>query len=223
MRLQTAHEVFADVEGNVLVALDARYVPTFEDVQWLLRAVEREGEPVRDVAHVLVNLFMYRRAHGQGGSSLASLVRAYAQPVNPRWFPDGDKHLERVRNERDERMVRLLEAVARDRRDEHSTRTHFRETTAAAVRAALSESYGRDWTDYAAPTFDASVRGYELRQAGQKADYARREPAKNAFWTRAPGWSGYAVERSGGGGVGQGALVALALLGGAAWLLSSYA
>lgn len=104
-----------------------------QDQLWLLRAVEAEGAPREMVAQALVNRWAYLVDHGyaQHFPTLASLVRAYAQPVNPRWYPGGDLHTGALERGQD------TEARARTRRDVHSTRSAFAASTRAAVRRAM--------------------------------------------------------------------------------------
>lgn len=186
-----------------LSAKGAAYTVTPVDVLWLSRAVEAEGEPRARVASALVNLFMRARARGSK-QSLASLVRAYAQPVNPRWYPDGDLHIAAKKAGKDtaEKAARRL-AV-------HSTRTAFAAKTKAAVESALMGAHAHDVTDYAAPHIDGAKKGYAAR--------SEPKPGENRFWSRAPGWTGYAATRLGstsGVGVWPWAM-ALALL--ATWM-----
>lgn len=104
-----------------------------QDQLWLLRAVEAEGAPKEMVAQALVNRWAYLYDHGYAEQypTLASLVRAYAQPVNPRWFPGGDLHVRALERGQD------TEQRAAKRRDVHSTRSLFSASTRAAVRRAM--------------------------------------------------------------------------------------
>ena len=62
-----------------------------DDALWLARAVEAEGEPRPEVAQVLVNRWAWLEETQPGTyPTLRSLVRAYAQPVNPKWFVGGE-------------------------------------------------------------------------------------------------------------------------------------
>lgn len=150
------------------------YAPTATDRLWLLRAVAAEGKPHAGVARALVSLFMLRRSQGSQ-QTLAGLVRAYAQPVNPRWFTSGDLFKAAPRTAA-QRMLAL------QRENVHSVRTAFPSYVYEAVDAALASSFSSDVTDYAAPDVDASAK-YEPRS----------EPTagENRFWSRAPGWAGY--------------------------------
>lgn len=107
-----------------------------DDVLWLSRAVEAEGEPRDLVAQTLVNRWAWLRDVSPGRfPRLQDLVRAYAQPVNPAWYPDGAKHAAAVTKSPEQAAE--LERRAEARRDLHSTRTTFSARTLAAVRQAL--------------------------------------------------------------------------------------
>lgn len=120
----------------------AELTVTPADVIWLSRAVAREGAPRSLVAQALINrwAWLHDVGSGQRYPTLTSLIRAYSVPVNPRWFPAGDLHKDRV--------ARLLAAGnapgaesealrAAQRRDEFSRATVFSDDVAAAVRDAL--------------------------------------------------------------------------------------
>lgn len=154
------------------------YVVTEEDKLWLSRAVAAEGKPYAQVARALVNLFMLQRSKGNT-QSLAQLVRAYAQPVNPRWFPGGDLFLAKSQR------TPLDESQARARETVHSARTSFAPQVRDAVLDAVLTPYPSDVTDYAVPSLDGSAKGYVARSAPVRGE--------NRFWTRAPGWRGYFV------------------------------
>lgn len=175
------------------------YDVTAEDKLWLLRAVSAEGAPREQVARALVNLFMYRREKQHKKETLARLVRAYAQPVNPRWYPDGDLHLAAVSSALPQSRA-PLELAAHRRATVISKRTEFTPETIDAVDAALSTGWNTDITDYAAPTINATHKGYVARSAPKAGE--------NRFWSRAVGWAGYAAENAS----GSGALVAFMIL-----------
>lgn len=65
------------------------YVLSNEDYLALLRAVEFEGEPRDAVAWTLLQRFAFIYPQYD---SLAKFIQAYAQPINPRWYPTGDLH-----------------------------------------------------------------------------------------------------------------------------------
>jgi len=69
-----------------------------EDILQLARAVEHEGYPEVGVAWALIQRTAWLWSHGMR-FNLGRLVTAYAQPINPLWFPGGKKH--------DEEMARL--------------------------------------------------------------------------------------------------------------------
>jgi len=183
-----------------------------------LRAVQAEGRPRPEVARTLVNLFMYLRSGPRVHQSplsdehetaptrpvlyptLESLVRSYAQPVNPRWYPDGSKIRERLPSLTPADRATVLKRAAA-RRDVHSTRIQFDRDTHEAVERALSSGWGLDWTDYAAPSMDRTAEKKYTRRTESRAGY-------NTFWTRAPGWGGYTAES---GGTTGGPLIACVL------------
>lgn len=188
-----------------------QYALTAGDRLWLLRAVQAEGPVQSQVAEALVNLFAYRLdARAQNPSSrglaeatsLQSLVRAYAQPVNPRWYAGGDLHRAALAKASAQSERSKLQAAAVKRERVHSTRTVFDAPVIAAVDSALRGRHATDVTDYAAQHIDARPKGYE----------ARSEPRQgvNRLWTREPGWSGYAASAAAWGASG-GVLVAVAL------------
>lgn len=61
------------------------------DILTLARAVDGEGSPQLGVAWTLIQRAAWLRMHGNP-VSLGKLVEQYAQPINPAWFPGGDKH-----------------------------------------------------------------------------------------------------------------------------------
>ena len=113
------------------------------------------------------------------------------QPVNPRWFTNGDLFLRAVKQA--EPGKRDAMAVAARRREAvHSTRVTFAEETDRAVMEALGGLHAVDVTDYAAPWVDGAAKGYERRS--EKPVPGTPTWARNALWTRRPGWGGYAAE-----------------------------
>lgn len=158
------------------------YYPTEEDRLWLLRAVVAEGKPEPMVARALVNLFMLQRSKGSG-QTLSKLVRAYAQPVNPRWFPDGDLHQAALANGQDT-AARAAQRVLFSKRG-----FPFPQHVVAAVQRSLESPYAGDVTDYAAQNVDATPKGYSAR--------SEPTPGFNRLWARDARWRGYAVEAGG--------------------------
>lgn len=112
------------------------YTITDDDVLTLARAVDREGAPNRAVAWTLVQRFasLYPTY-----PTLADFVSAYSQPINPRWFPDGDLHEQRMkqldeRGQADEqRRAELRVQYARKPWDQLAE-----ESRRAALEAALA-------------------------------------------------------------------------------------
>lgn len=194
------------------------YRVTDEDVLWLLRAVAGEG-PVRDeVAGTLVNGFVWARTQSGFPGTLAAWVRAYAQPVSPAWFPDGEKFKAQLAGVSDASQRAKLLAKATARRDVHSKRTSFDSAVRSAVARALDgvASIPENAIDYAAPELDATRKGYiPLTDATS---------GRNRLWTRpaALSWQGYAVEgaRSRNGGRAPGWVVPVAI---GALLLAAFA
>lgn len=68
---------------------------TSSDILTLARAIEHEGPPSESVAWTLIQRAAWLWTNGNR-VGLGSLVEQYAQPINPAWFPDGDKHLAEV-------------------------------------------------------------------------------------------------------------------------------
>ena len=68
-----------------------------EDRLDLIRAVAREGKPYDAVTWSLIQRFAWLYPRGNF-PTLSSFVKAYAQPINPRWFPTGDKFLAYIRS-----------------------------------------------------------------------------------------------------------------------------
>lgn len=182
----------------------AKVRATAEDRLWLLRAVQAEGEPRQQVAVALVNLYALSSARGGPFPSLSALVRAYAQPVNPRWFDGGDLLAAAMQRAPEHERAKML-AQGKKRRLVHATRTTFDASTHDAVNSALRGEHATDVTDYAAPSIDATKKGYEPRSAA--------EAGKNRLWTRSPGWAGYVVA-----GAASNAVM-LVLLATGVWLL----
>jgi hypothetical protein len=162
------------------------YRVTDEDVRTLRLAVQHEGAVRDQVAQVLVNCFAYLHSlKPKACPSIAWLVRAYAQPINPQWFPEG-KQFKRW-NAIDPKKYSLAAAVIR--RDVLSKVTKFLPATLAAVDKALTEgpvSIPANATDYAAARVDASKKYQPLTPP---------EKGVNRLWTRAPKWQGYRVQR----------------------------
>lgn len=173
---------------STLAFADQKYVVTEEDILWLARAVEKEclddadDLDERRVAQALVNCFCLEASRGVY-KNLKTFVQAYAQPVNPRWFPEGD--LFKKWHAIDPKKYPLSAAVAR--RDKHSKRSDFGWEACAAVDRALIEGpvdILPSCTDYAAAWLDASKKYVEL---------TKPEKGRNRLWTRAPWWTGYEV------------------------------
>lgn len=101
----------------------------------LARAVEAEGEPRELVAQALVNRWAHLRDAG-ASMPLGELVRAYSQPISPRWMPHGEHHIAAMRAAQTEAERVDLQARA-DRRVANAARDRFTPATLAAVAQAL--------------------------------------------------------------------------------------
>jgi hypothetical protein len=89
------------------------YTLNQEDYETLVRAVAHEGKPYDGVAWVLIQRFCWVwPTYGD----LETFVRAYAQPINPRWFPNGDKHLAYMKRNRQRRPRRAADELRRAKR-----------------------------------------------------------------------------------------------------------
>ena len=138
-----------------------------EDVVWLHRAVEAEGPHEERVAQALVAGWLEARARGYK-RSLGDYVQAYAQPINPRWFPTGDLFLKKHRSQAETKK-------AERRRDVHAKRTKFDRKTQRAVALAIGQPSSSVATDYAASWVDASPRLVPVSQS---------EPGTNRTWRK---------------------------------------
>lgn len=114
---------------------------TPEDRLWLLRAVAREGAPHDLVAQALVNRWAYLHDQRPGlYPTLAELVRAYAQPINPRWMPGGDLLERRLARLREAGVSQELLAAERQRarrRERYAEASDFPPHVLEAVAGAL--------------------------------------------------------------------------------------
>jgi hypothetical protein len=173
--------VLASQSGSV------RYEPTEEDRLWLLRAVEQEGAPEDRVAQTLVNGFVWARSELGYRGALADWVRAYAQPVNPKWFTTGEKHVDALARATTDAERNKLRQKAYAREHVHSVRTSFSPLVKSAVEKALTRPPElREATDYAAAWVEKKPPWKPLTDA---------EEGLNRFWVRpgAVGWLGYGV------------------------------
>ena len=164
-----------------------RYVPNQEDLLWLLRAVQAEGEPRTHVAAAMVNRFAYLSASAfvrdEPYDTLAGFVRAYSQPVNPRWMRGGDKWEARWETADDAGKRRLVEDHRR--RQRHSARTAFAPSTRrAAERALTTRPELQTVTDFAADRMVPSPGLTRVRKGS---------PTENALYSVDPRWRGYQV------------------------------
>lgn len=155
---------------------------TYDDQLWLARAVEAEGEPRDLIAQTLVNRWVTLADRGSA-DSLADTVRAYSQPVNPRWFPDGDLFRAALNAAAPADRARLL-ARAERRRDELSRVTLFSSETREAVRRAFEGpiTIPAGALHFAPETADRNAR-FKLLVQGPNAIYGLREDDRpRRYW-----------------------------------------
>ena len=131
--------IVAPTQPTHILSAGGRRLPILPfDWLWLARAVEAEGEPHALVAQTLVNRWAWLRDRGlKQYPTLTSLVRGYAQPVNPRWMPGGELFEAELRETADASARARLEEHARRRRDVHARREVFGADTRNAVGQAL--------------------------------------------------------------------------------------
>lgn len=157
------------------------YAPTDADRLALSRAVHWEGPDHDQVAQALVNGFCHDFA-AEREHSLEHHCQAYAQPINPRWFPEGDlfKHWHAIDS------VKYPIDAAILRRNVKSKITKFEPVVVGAVEKALTRGpldIQACCTDYAASWI----------QNRWQLPLSAPIKGMNRLWTRAPKWSGYTV------------------------------
>lgn len=81
--------------------IEYHYDLTNNDILNLLRATYKEGKQKEAVAYTLLSRFAWIYPQGLY-KDLSSFIIAYAQPLNPKWFPSGSAHLATVRSLRKE-------------------------------------------------------------------------------------------------------------------------
>jgi hypothetical protein len=190
------------------------YTPTDADRLWLCRAVEAEGEPRYRVAETLVNGFMWARSEVGYRPPLATWIRAYSQPVNPRWFVRGDLHQAKLGLAPSDESRAALIRAALARETVHSSRTTFSSGTRDAVTRALGNApvYPRA-TDFAA---SYASDGREITKPPPWVPITGPAKNTNRLWCRpnALRWAGYRVSEV---ASGAGALVICGLIAIAIW------
>lgn len=165
-----------------------RYQPSPDDLLWLARAVEAEGEPRDQVAATLVNGFLWAREHLKSHRTLAEWVRAYAVPVSPLWMPGGARYEAALQAAGSDAERAEIRALGWRRQEEFAKRTEFSRSTKNAIERALSR--GPEYpgaVDYAAWWLDKPEPWHAFTPA---------KKGTNRLWARpgAAGWTGYAVE-----------------------------
>lgn len=166
------------------------YEPNGFDELWLLRAVEGEGGNPDRVAQTLVNRFAFLASTRPGlYPTLAELVQAYSQPVNPKWMEGGTLYEEAWRNANQTERAELF--AASERRKRHRERDTFSQETTAAVRKAL-----REGPDAIGPSWVHFRRSSPAVPAGMIAT-TPHTPGFNRFFAAFGSlrWGGYSVEK----------------------------
>lgn len=109
-----------------------KYVLSNQDYLDLLRSVEFEGEPRDGVAWTLLQRFAFIYPQYK---TLSTFLRAYVQPINPRWFPSGAKHKEWYQ--------KLISAgklnEAQDETNRAARRVHHAQTPVEKISKATKE------------------------------------------------------------------------------------
>lgn len=190
------------------------YVPTEADKLWLCRAVEAEGEPRERVAETLINGFMWARSEVGYRPPLLTWIRAYSQPLNPRWFVRGDEHMKRMQRAPSEEARAALVRQALIRESVHAVRSTFTAHTREAVAHALTHAPALPRaTDFAASYL---ADGAEFRKPWPWVALTPPARNRNRFWVRpnALRWAGYRVAEV---ASGAGALVVCGLVAVAIW------
>lgn len=154
------------------------------DLMAMYRAVNHEGRPHRAVAWTLLQRF----AHLYGMDAyptLQSLVQAYVQPINPRWFPDGDLHLRELG-----RLERTGAAQARidDERARARRRVRYASEPLSAIssRALAAVDSILSGLDSHSPV--ARAVHYRASVAPAGATDAQAQAAAEAFARAREGW-----------------------------------
>lgn len=154
------------------------------DRLWLLRAVQAESNKADDrrrVAQTLLNRFVYLKSKGSTAyPTLTAFVRAYAQPINPKWE---NKSTSKCRSN----PSRCTDAMIAKRREARA-QTQFSDSTVAAVDEAMSRgmtAIDSSSVHYAAPGVGASGK---IKLTTDRRGY-------NTFYavSGSRGWPGYSV------------------------------
>jgi hypothetical protein len=106
------------------------YTVTPTDREWFIRCLWREGKPAETVGHVLLQRFALLTYAGAKYATLTDFLRAYCQPVNPRWFPGGNKSEAFIKRA----IARGDTASAAKERDRAKQRVTFASTPISAIR-----------------------------------------------------------------------------------------
>lgn len=181
------------------------YDVTDADYLTMLRALEYEGPPETAVAWTLMQRFAYLYPLYP---TLERFVKAYAQPINPDWFPDGKRHLAWLKKLRDAGKTAEADREARDaaKRPGHASLplAKVRDKIVKvldAVFLAGSQSPVVGSTHYRAPT----VRTKDVSVAAKaRAEFAMThnmldtvqigDPRKENWFFSEPGAKSYSIQ-----------------------------
>lgn len=174
---QEAREKKEEPVGLKLRAGDGwSYTITDEDLLWMARAAEGEGDP-----EYVIWSWLQRYAGGETGEgnfrsypSLTALVRAHSQPVNPKWYRDGEFCRPGGIHEHDDGCVesRLLKRDSLKNKPYEAIRANVRAAIDALRRNALPNPVPRsiDFADTAVATAyvsrNASRNGAQITYTG---------------------------------------------------------
>lgn len=82
----------ATVTPPVIVTADGRfeYALTGDDILVMARSIRKESMADRQaIAWCYAQRYVMLRQAGNWSGSLADMIEAFSQPINPKWFPDG--------------------------------------------------------------------------------------------------------------------------------------
>lgn len=118
------------------------YVLNPDDIITLLRAVYREGPNYEAVVWSLLKRFAFYYGKGKY-NTLAGLIKAYAQPINPDWFPDGKEHLKWLKtlsgNEKDREISNANKRVEYSKTSEDQIPTKIKNIVYGVLNGSISD------------------------------------------------------------------------------------
>jgi len=123
-----------------IIGRNTRSTVDENDRLWLLRSVEAEGQPRELVAQTLVNRWAFLRDSGFAREypTLASFIRAYSSPMDPRFTTSGHLTAQKLRDATSTADKQKI-ATEAARNTDFQRRMTFSDDTKAAVQRALFE------------------------------------------------------------------------------------